>query len=544
MFPLHVPATKGGDIIDTIRKIKDQRRQLPGSGWPYFTSRYLNEAGMNSKHTPIEILFNYLGQFKQFEQAEGLFRMEPHTNRDVGPSVQRSGLFDFNVLVIGGQTRFIINFNRRSKQQAGIRQWISTYEQVLVDTAKRLEQLSPSYTLSDFPLVAMTYPSLEKLEKDTLPALGVTRANIEDIYACSPMQEGILLSQTKDRGTYEYFAIFEATSPRGQVDVERLQAAWQQVVDRHPMLRTIFVQRMSDRPYDQIVLQKYAADGKILQIDDDKVIGVLENLDRLDYESSRPPHRLTISHTPSGKVFCKLEISHALIDGTSMAIIVSDFALAYQKELSAGEGSLYSNYISYLQAQPSRKALDYWTGHLSNVKPCQFPLLDDGIKAAKQLRIMNVSLPAASKIRQFCQAQSITLANVFRLAWALVLRSYTGSEQVCFGYLASGREVPVEGIDSAVGAFINMLVCSLDFESLKAAKGIDVLEELQEEYLTSLPHQHCSLAEIQHSLGIQGQSLFNTVLSFQRRSFDAVGSGEVEFKYLISEDPSEVCQVI
>ena len=148
-------------------------------------------------------------------------------------------------------------------------------------------------------------------------------------------------------------------------------------------------------------------------------------------------------------------------------------------------------------------------------------------------------MPDAALIRDFCRQHNITLASIFRLAWGIVLRAYTGDEQVCFGYLASGREVPVAGIENAVGAFINMLVCSLDFNIINQKKAVDTLEGLQDEYLKSLPWQHTSLAEIQHELGLGGQSLFNTVLSFQRRSFGDFKVDDIMFRYLDGVDPTE-----
>jgi hypothetical protein len=51
---------------DTVRKIKDFKRQIPGNGRPYFAQRCLTEDGRQhyKTHWPMEVVFNYLGQYQ------------------------------------------------------------------------------------------------------------------------------------------------------------------------------------------------------------------------------------------------------------------------------------------------------------------------------------------------------------------------------------------------------------------------------------------------------------------------------------------------
>jgi hypothetical protein len=54
------------DPTDTVRKVKDFKRKIPGNGRPYFARRCLTEEGraQYKTHWPMEILFNYLGQYQ------------------------------------------------------------------------------------------------------------------------------------------------------------------------------------------------------------------------------------------------------------------------------------------------------------------------------------------------------------------------------------------------------------------------------------------------------------------------------------------------
>ena len=544
MFPFHVSAESNSTLLDTVRLMKDQRKQLPRNGWSYFNSRYSNEAGKEafSKHSPVEILFNYLGIYQGKHQSGGLLRPEPFNKGDVGPQVRRFSLFEINSYVLDGQTHFSMTYSKKMKYQDAIKQWAKSYEATLLDMGQALQHAPRTMTPGDFPLLPVAdFDSLCKFQSATLPSIGAQVDDIEDMFATSPLQEGILLSQNRDPSAYQIQTIVEVLSEcKHVIDVEKLARAWQQVVDRHATLRTIFMQRLSERPFDQVVLKHYASSLSVLEGSDGDAVTRLQDSDNLDYTAPKPSHHVTLLKTSSGRVFCKLEISHALVDGSSMGILISELALAYLGKLPNGAGPLYSDYIAYIMSQPKRRALEYWTKTLSDVRPCHFPMLTDNEAHPKKiLRNVDVAVPSAARIRDFCQQNNITLASIFRLAWAIVLRAYTGDDQVCFGYLASGREIPVAGIDNAIGAFINMLVCSLNFNIFSMKLAVDGLGDLQEEYLKSLPWQHTSLAEIQHALGLAGQSLFNTVLSFQRRSTGDFQVGDILLRYLDGVDPTE-----
>jgi non-ribosomal peptide synthetase component F len=126
----------------------------------------------------------------------------------------------------------------------------------------------------------------------------------------------------------------------------------------------------------------------------------------------------------------------------------------------------------------------------------------------------------------------------------MVLRSYTNLQDICFGYIASGRDVELDGILDAVGPFINILVSRIVFG--KGDTATAMLEQLFGTYLDSLPHQHASLADIKHALKMPSGQLFNTVLSFQKLSQSNGPSKAqdlpISFRSIGGADPTEVCR--
>ena len=531
MYPVCVPQSVSYDLLATTRRVKDLRRQVPGNGRPYFASRYLTPEGKDKfgHHWPLEITFNYLGQYQQLEREGAL--LAPAENMagefrgaggisDVGHDTPRFGLFEISAVVAAKKLRFSFTFNRHMKQQPQIRQWISNCQKTLEVLAERLTQINPEPTLSDFPLLSLTNDSFEVLTKERLPEIGVSNLDaVEDIYPCSPMQQGLLLSLTKDTGSYGVQVVLELKlSKNRQPDAQRLANAWQRVVDKHAALRTIFVESVSsdNAMYDQIVLKQLHPD--LVHTECEKKSDAVEALNVLQpaayNDGRRPPHRFTICETSTGGVFCKLEISHTIMDGESMSVILRDLGLAYEGQLAMEPKPLYSDYIAHLQNQPLETSIEYWKSYLGDVEPCHFPILNDGAMVERELQSVQIRFNELAALQKYCDSHNVTLSNAIHTAWAMVLCCYTGAEKVSFGYLTSGRDAPINGAEDAVGPFINMLVCCMNMAG--SVRLSDVLEEVQKDYINSLPHRHTPLAEVQHALHLSNTALFNTALSYRR----------------------------
>lgn len=151
----------------------------------------------------------------------------------------------------------------------------------------------------------------------------------------------------------------------------------------------------------------------------------------------------------------------------------------------------------------------------------------------------NVGQSHAGKSSHLVFPTGVLFLIVTKVAWAFCLGYHTKSEDICFGYLTSGRDVPVNKIQSTIGAFINMLVCRIKFTKKSTLK--ELFQGVQDNYLKSLDHQHCSLAQVQHDL-MDGQALFNTAVSIQSGSAsDSVENDSISFDPVAAHDPSEVC---
>ncbi|KAJ4374877.1 hypothetical protein N0V83_001955 [Neocucurbitaria cava] len=516
---------------DTVRKTKDFKRRIPGNGRPYFARRCLTEDGREhfKTHWPMEILFNYLGQYQQLERPDALLQplgtMAGETGKaggtsDFGHDTCRWGLFEISAFVFKGHLKVAFTFNRHMQHQDLIQQWISECQNTISKTIRELSLLDPKPTPSDFTLLSVTDESFYSM-LDRLAGMGIKDSDVEDVYPCSSLQEGLLLSQTKDAGFYAAATLHEVKAPNAHLKWNAVADAWRQVVKRHQALRTVFLENVGAKEglYNSVVLKDIGANIVHIECQNgSEAIGLIEEQRSISYNHGRcPNHRFTVCTTLDGRMFCSLEISHAIMDGHSMSMLVFDLEKACEGQLRL-DGPLYSDYISWLLKQPQESSLEFWKSYLGGSEVCSFPVLDDGKTTEKELVSIrmdptSISLP---DLQGFCNTNGITLSNVFHTAWALTLSCYVGSNDVTFGYLTSARDSEeVHGVEDMCGPIINTLVCRVNLSDGSRCL-LDVLQDVQRDYMEAIPHRHIALADVQHVLDLSGASLFNTALSYRR----------------------------
>lgn len=546
LTPLQLPQLTTKDLLRPLKHIKDTRRDIINGGWSKFATRILKKSlSFTNQKSSAELLFRYLTEplpsnCDNFQETKVSVT---HSNNDKS---LRPALFEIVVQILNGKANFNVSYNMHMGHQEKISEWITAWQQSVYTIVNELAVMNPERTLSDYPLLSLTYSGLDLFKKERFSQLGITSFDqIEDMYPCTPMQQGILISQSRVPGAYDLKFLFNVVSTQngGKVDVGRLISAWQAVVNRHSMLRTVFIHSVaSNGLLDQVVLNEVVVKTPRHLAEESKVVEVLNNELHLEYREGRIPYQLSICETPSGNVSCMLNINHAIIDGASSMIVLGDLVMAYEGKLPASRAPRYRDYVKHLQDKPMEVSKSYWKEYLQGLDPCYFPTLHSGDSTEGTLGSVDVELNLAPGVlRAFCDKNLVTMANVIQTVWGLVLRLYTGSDQICYGYLASGRDIPLDGIEQMVGPLINMLVARMDISGGINIK--EIVKQVQTDYLAALDHQHCSLADIQHSLKLAGKPLFNTLMSIKRYTSGPtdIDPPSIVFQPIGGHDPTEVC---
>ena len=523
MKQLPVPADQ--DLIEIVCLVKDARRLWKDNRMSSFTSYYMDSHNV----VPLqpEIIFNYHGQFQQLERKDALFQHLPVTTPSFsrnGSNVIRQSIFEVSAVVQNKKIRMDFLFPKSVLHRVRIEKWVQQCQRSLEEAAARLPGMRPRFTLSDFSLIPANFGGPMTLLTEIFPQLP---SIVEDVYPCSPMQRKMFLSQSKGSGCYETWTEFRAIFPHNheKIDVERLQRAWQSVVDTQPILRTCIL-RVDDHVL-QVVLERYKAEMFIVDDQNLDAVASLFSSGPVTEQTLRPMHQMHLRQEPDGSIICRFSIHHALIDGTSLQILLQDLASAYESgSHSLSRLSTYREYISYLNNSRSEQSVRFWKSYIQDLPPCNIPSVVTETSSTRftDARSFEIDLSdVQAAIHPFCKQHSITISALIQTVWALVLRLHTHQDRVCFGFLVSGRNIPIKDISRAIGPFFNILPSALD---LKADMSFsDALEASSEDSINCLPHENVSLPEV---LGDEepGQTgLFNTIVNFRKYALSGEEQG-------------------
>ncbi|KAI1333949.1 hypothetical protein F5Y15DRAFT_430188 [Xylariaceae sp. FL0016] len=356
-------------------------------------------------------------------------------------------------------------------------------------------------------------PSLEEpMSNDLREVLNGSVDQVQGVGPCSPMQENFIALQSLDPQAYQLkLAVkIESTTPQVIIDVDTVARCWKAVVQRHCALRTTFLESV-DRPgrIDQVVWQEVSPQISILPFVD------AQDVTKRGGYGSEFHHHLILAKTPDNAVFIRLVVSHALVDGVSIELIFRDLFRALAGDLPSGESMTCQDFFQAQRPDTSQEALDYWSQYTAGMEST---FLQGGSLKDKDLGntcIVEEEVSVPPELAEGALKDStVTLANACQLAWALVLRSYTGNTNVSFSYTASGRQKHLRGIQDAVGTFVNTLPCRVD---LTQSPNINsCLVRLQENFIDSLPFQGASLTNDRDEGGLSAQHFSDSLLSFQR----------------------------
>lgn len=281
--------------------------------------------------------------------------------------------------------------------------------------------------------------------------------NIEDVFPCTSIQKELLSMTAKRPG--DGIAIFNLQL-RENVDVDRLQQAWEQINrSKAPILRCGIVEMPMEDGLIQVQINEAIQWDSCQNFEKhlQKIFRICENLDQ-------PLTRLTMIDSAKNDGIrrrpCLLTQHHSIYDGYSWKLLVEEVSKAYLhplndiREANTSTAPLFQTFMKYVTTMDKEKAKDFWRCQFSGIKAVLFPHLphhEYRPKANSAVRRTVDNLPLISGIRD------VTASTIIRAAWSILVAHHTDSHDVVFGALVTSRQAPIEGIDRMIAPLIAAL---------------------------------------------------------------------------------------
>ncbi|MEH1800658.1 MAG: amino acid adenylation domain-containing protein [Nostoc sp.] len=354
--------------------------------------------------------------------------------------------------------------------------------------------------------------------------------NIDDLYELSPMQQGMLFHTLYAPESEVYFEQLVCIL-QGELNFIGFVQAWQQIVARHPVLRSAFyweeiekplqmVSKQVDLPWEQLDWQNFTPDeqqhylGDFLKCDRQK---------RFDL-SQAPLMRFTVIQLEEYTYQFIWSHHHILFDGWSMQIILKE-VLAFYEAHQRGEhlrlipSRPYREYIEWLQQQDITQANNFWQKNLQGFET-PISLTGNREEGIYNEQTFQLSQTVTEKLQYAARQHHLTLNNLVQGAYTLLLSRYSGESDVIFGATVSGRPPTLAGVDSMVGLLINTLPIRVKVNG--KAELLPWLKQLQSQAFQQEQYAYYSLAEIQRLSDVPpGMPLFESLLVFENYPLDS-----------------------
>ncbi|TDB47516.1 non-ribosomal peptide synthetase [Photorhabdus luminescens] len=485
---------------------KLDRRALPAPGEDAF-ARQVYAAPQGEREIALATIWRELLGIEQISRHDSFFALGGHSLlgvrmieqlRHLGLTLAARDLFQSPVLAELAQT-------------LGQHQMVAVPPNIITPATTAL-------TPEMLPLIDLTQPEIDHIVEQ-VPG-GVV--NIQDIYALSPLQDGILfhhlLAKEGDPYLLAYPMIF---ADRGLLD--RYLFAVQQVVDRHDILRTAFIWQGLSIPAQVVWRQAPLSVTELTLNPSDGTVSdqLAQRFDPQQYRldlSQAPLLRFVIAQETDGRWYV-LQLQHHLIGDHTTLEVMNREVRAY---LDGQDDNLPAPVPFRNLVAQARQGVDqtehhrFFTDMLAEVDEPTLPfglteVHRDGSQVIQAHRMLSPTLN--DRLRAQARRLGVSLATLCHLAWAQVLSRTSGQEKVVFGTVLFGRMAAGEGADSGMGLFINTLPLRLDIDDTSVQDSVRVAHT---RLAGLLDYEHASLALAQRCSGVQGGTpLFSSLLNYR-----------------------------
>ncbi|MGY3108132.1 amino acid adenylation domain-containing protein [Bradyrhizobium sp. LM6.9] len=396
--------------------------------------------------------------------------------------------------------------------------------------ASLITEQSTAITPQMLPLIELAQPEIDRIVA-TVPG-GVR--NIQDIYALSPLQDGILFHHLLASRGDPYLLVSQMAFADRSL-LERYLGAVQQVVDRHDILRTAFVWEGLSSPA-QVVWRRASLEVSEVELDGCDGSGADELRRRFDPRRQRidlgraPLLRFVTALDPGSGRWLLLQLQHHLIgDHTTLEVMHAEVrAMLAGRAYELAAPLPFRNLVAQARLAVDAKAHEeFFRGLLADIDEPTMPfglseVYGDGSGVGEAHRMLPQALN--ERLREQARRLGVSLASLCHLAWGQVVARSSGREQVVFGTVLFGRMHAGAGADRTMGLFVNTLPVRLALDETGVAASVRSTHAQLSELLA---HEHASLALAQRCSGVAAPApLFSALLNYRHnRTAATPGSG-------------------
>jgi len=329
-------------------------------------------------------------------------------------------------------------------------------------------------------------------------------------FPCSVSQERFWLLDRLEPGNASY-NVAVRWRLEGRVNTELLEEAWREIIARHEILRTHFlevdgkpIQRVAPRgtfKLTEIDLASLPAEARSAEADR---IGLIEARAPFDLSSGPLLRVMLLRHSPTTAVI--LITTHQIVsDGWSIGVMAREMGAIYEalsrqkaiplEPLPIQYGDYASWQLEWLRERGTDAETQYWSRQLEAVVP--FEVVADRPRPAVPTTngaIASLVLPRdlTTKMQALSAGRGVTLFSAVVATLCATLARYTGKTEIVIGTQVSERD-QVE-LEPMIGQFVNSLILRNQVDGDPAFQ--ELLDRVSTTISEALEHRHIPIERL------------------------------------------------
>ncbi|KAG7451863.1 putative peptide synthetase [Guyanagaster necrorhizus] len=363
---------------------------------------------------------------------------------------------------------------------------------------------------------------------------------ITAMFPATPLQTGMLTQTVASSG--RLYMGDHVIKLHPSVSTFRLKSAWEQVIASTDILRSSFIAcPEGDHAWVAAVHSNASIRWTEYSVSSNTDICSLgqkikeSEAIQDEHAFEIPPLSFHLICAPDTRILIAL-IHHCLYDGLSLPSIFDDVAAAY-RGIEPLKRPQFPDAVPFI-LHSSKDESDFWRKRLSKFTCAPLPMRQ-GTTTRGHLARTLLTLPEGAL--DTIKTLGVTVQAVALLAWGKTLASITGSPDVVFGQVVSGRAIDLDNALHASGPLFNTIPFRFTL-SQTAWTNAEAVQAQHASNVQSEPHHHVPLRLIQRKWRADtstGESLFDTLFVFQQHTGEQSRSrSDLWIPYSLTSDPS------
>ncbi|ASA55472.1 non-ribosomal peptide synthetase [Vibrio gazogenes] len=388
---------------------------------------------------------------------------------------------------------------------------------------------------------------LEDAQGSTLPA--ITPLPEGQAIPLSLAQKRLWFLSQMDPDSVSAYVISGGLRLEGQLNIDALQRALNQIVSRHAPLRTHFVD-LDGVPVQ--VVGKAWHEFPMSWLDGETLIDELSPF--------QPEFELTRGTLIQGQLirihenehWLRIAMHHMIADGWSIGVLTRELSTLYRAFCQGLPNPLpplriqYGDYAAWQQAHLQGEVLQrqqqYWTKQLHDIPDC-LTLPTDRPRPATQNYTgaavsVHLSPSLTASLREFSQRHRSTLYMTLLAGWSVVMSRLSGQDDIVIGSPVAGRTQTE--LEDLIGMFVNTQALRVNLS--EQPNSVALLNQIKTTSLQAQAHQDIPFEQVVEAVAptrsLAYSPIFQVLFALQNLPEEKIELGGMTLSLLAEESTS------